>query len=385
MLVWVGLFTSLASAHLLPAQNATINIIDNAAFVVVSVPVSALSGVDDNRDGMLTPAEIQLHSDSITQQFSARFHVSDRGKSGATVLNWIVPPQTDGSDDRSTYVVLMQRVNFASPIQNPEISTDLFGTAPNEASLTITATRDSAAQPAFAANAADKLREVAILEAGANTHQFFRGPWAIFRDFLVIGYQHILGGYDHLLFLLTIIVSAASWRYWFGVVTSFTIAHSMTLALSAFNVLRLPAHIIEPSIAASIVLMALLNLYAINNAKTPSTSTSTSASAGARANAWTGTWTRMSVVFGCGLLHGFGFASAIGAMAVDTQSRIATLAGFNLGIEIGQLLFVLAALLLMAIGKRLVVDKIALDVPRLASITAIILGMVFFAQRLVVN
>jgi hydrogenase/urease accessory protein HupE len=389
-----------SAAHLLPAQNATLNTIDNAAYVVVSVPVSALRGVDNDGDGKLSLEELQRNNAMIVEQFSARFKVTDGDNKGETVLNWLVPPQTDATettDDHSTYVILMHRVNFARAIEHPTISTDLFGTGPGESQMTITATRNFAAVGASGVNPAASapaetvggLREVAILQSGAGTHQFFRGPWSIFADFISIGCKHILGGVDHLLFLLTILVVGAGWRYWLAVITSFTIAHSITLALSVFNVLRLPSNVIEPCIAVSIVLMGLLNLLALRQSKAPNL------------------LARICIVFACGLLHGFGFASAIGAMAVDTRSRIATLAGFNVGIELGQFLFVGAALLAIATTGKLLtkfrpqggkadspgfdvlpsqnksVDQtIGAQLPRLASGIAIICGTVFFFQRL---
>jgi hydrogenase/urease accessory protein HupE len=286
-----------------------------------------------------------------------------------------MPAQTDGDQTsegnaHSTYVILMQRVNFARTVRHPVVSTDLFGTGPGESQMTMTATRNFAAQASAnpttpaPAELAVGTREVAILESGAGTHQFFRGKWAIFRDFISVGCKHILGGVDHLLFLLTILLAAAGWRYWLGVITSFTIAHSITLALSACNILRLPGSVIEPCIAASIVLMGVLNLYALSKSKAPRL------------------WARVTVVFACGLLHGFGFASAIGAMAVDTGSRIATLAGFNVGTELGQLLFVGAALALTGIVKKLGVAQISAYLPRIASVIAIVVGAVFFLQRL---
>jgi hydrogenase/urease accessory protein HupE len=342
-----------AYAHLLPKQNATMNIVDKSAFFVVSVPVSALEDVDSDGDGLLSLNELQNNAAPIQSQFARRFHVSDAGNPATPVLSWVAPPQNDGEPLDSDYVVLLHRVNFAKTPANPVIKTDLFGTKAGEAQMTLKASRNNKTES-----------EVAILTTSAPEHIFFRGGFAIFADFVRIGLEHILGGFDHLLFLLTIVIAAAGWRYWLAVVTSFTIAHSITLALSALNILRIPANIIEPGIAASIILMALLNL---RSAKVDD----------ARAR-----WGRVAIVFACGLLHGFGFAGAIGAMAVDSGSRIATLAGFNVGIEIGQLLFVGAVLVIIALFKRIGQIKIADQIPRFASIAAAALGALLLVQRL---
>ena len=342
-----------AYAHLLPKQNTTINIVDKSAFIVVSVPLSTLKNVDDDGNGLLSLTELQSNARAIQSQFAKRFQVTDGGNPGRAVLSWVVPPQTDGEPIDSDYVVLMHRVNFEKVPKNPTIKTDLFGTKADEAQMTVRASRNKKSES-----------EVAILESSAPSHTFFRGGFAIFADFVRIGLEHILGGFDHLLFLLTIVIAAAGWRYWLAVITSFTIAHSITLALSALNILRIPANIIEPGIAASIVIMALLNLRAGNVTDT-------------RAK-----WIRVAIVFTCGLLHGFGFAGAIGAIGVDTGSRIATLAGFNVGIEIGQFLFVGAALLIIELFRRIGQIKIAYQLPRYTSISAAAFGVVLLIQRL---
>jgi hydrogenase/urease accessory protein HupE len=350
--LWLLILASGAQAHLLPKQNATMNIVDNAAFFVVSVPVSALKNVDDDGDGKLTAQEIQKHDQSIKQQFADRFTVSNGGQAGTSVLSWVMAP--DGSDAQMEvdYIVILHRANFPETPENLVLTTDLFGTGPDEQQMTVKATLDG-------------VSEVAILRPDVTAHQFFRGGWAIFLDYIRIGGEHILTGADHLLFLLTIIIAGAGWRYWVSVVTSFTIAHSITLTVSAQDIFRISPDIVEPAIAASIVLMALLNLsYWHKNDATIG-------------------WTRIGVIFVCGLIHGFGFGSAIGAMTSDTGNLVATLAGFNIGIELGQFFFLGAVLLLVGVFHRFGNMRIADRVPKFASATAIILGFILLIQRIV--
>jgi hydrogenase/urease accessory protein HupE len=235
------------------------------------------------------------------------------------------------------------------------IATDLFGSGAGEGQMTLTATQGA-------------MSEVSILSPDAPSHGYFYGGFATFIDFLRVGVAHILTGPDHLLFLLTVIVAAAGWRYWLSVLTSFTIAHSITLTLAALNVVHVSPAIVEPGIAASIVLMAALNLF------------------GDRLAATAGQGRRVAVVFACGLLHGLGFASAIGAMAVDVTHRLATLAGFNLGIELGQFLFlgtVLALASLVRLLPRLGLPAIGktLRLAHVASITAAVLGSAMLVER----
>jgi hydrogenase/urease accessory protein HupE len=338
--VCLSLWSGALHAHLLPKQNATINIVEQTAYLVVSVPVTALKGLDDDENGSLSLQEIQNHTKDIEQQVASRLRVVAGDLVGIAVLTMVMAPHTDGSSHESDYVVVLHRVDFAAPPMQPRLETDLFGTKQGESQMTITATRG-------------KESEVAILELGTSSYTFFRGRWQTFCHFVRIGTTHILGGLDHLLFLLTLIIGAASWRYWLAVVTSFTLAHSLTLSLSALNLLRLPSTIVEPGIAASIVLMALLALRDLRKARTQE-------------------YRRrlmpvVAIVFACGLLHGFGFASAIGAISKDTGSRLVTLAGFNLGIELGQCLFLAGAMLVF---KVLANSRHAVLVEKLPKITA---------------
>jgi hydrogenase/urease accessory protein HupE len=352
----LALVASPAHAHLLPKQNATLNIIDRAAFCVVSVPVSALRGVDDDGNGLISKVELQRHTAEIQAQFEARFRLRSDGQAGVSALSWVTSPESDGSEPEHDFVVIMHRVNFARVPEHPELSTDLFGTRPGEKQFTITATHGTGAA---------HITEVAILEPAAHTRIFFRGHWTVFADFVRIGLSHILTGPDHLLFLLTIVVAAAGWKYWVGVVTTFTLAHSITLALSALGSIRVPASVVEPAIAGSIVIMACLNLYLARSAQR-------SATLG-----------RIGVVFACGLLHGLGFGSAIGAMAVDTGNRIATLAGFNIGIEIGQFACVAVMLFLATVARRIVPGSPRATLATSTSIVAAVCGLAMLLSRVV--
>lgn len=166
-----------------------------------------------------------------------------------------------------------------------------------------------------------------------------RGTLAQLADFIGEGMWHIWTGFDHLAFLLVLLLptfiarqgSAArfEWRQLLAIVSAFTLAHSITLILAALGLVSLPERPIEIAIAASVVLAALLNLRS-------------------RAHA-VGVFT----AFGFGLLHGFGFASALQGLEAGGASIALALAGFNLGVEAGQLVIVAAALpLLLYLARR---------------------------------
>lgn len=327
------------------------NLVGANAYFVVSVPASALAGIDDDKSGGVSALEIGRHNREIALQFNKRFQVSADGKPSAPLMTMAWSPQTEGDPADSAYVVVLHSVRFEAPPKSPSVKTDLFGTGPNEGQMTLTAKRDKREDTA----------EVAILRPGASDHSFFKSGLATFADFVGIGIEHILTGPDHLLFLLTILIGAAGARYWLSVVTSFTIAHSITLTLAALKLVSVSPAITEPAIAASILLMACLNLWGGEfGLKTPA---------------------RVGVVFACGLLHGLGFATALSAMMANGAHRLVSLAGFNIGIELGQFVFLGGLLLVSSQLRRIPILPPVIPIPKLASLTAAVLAGVMLVSR----
>lgn len=144
-----------------------------------------------------------------------------------------------------------------------------------------------------------------------------------FGEFFHLGVAHILTGYDHLLFLLALLLGCRRVKTMLWVVTGFTLAHSLTLALAALDVVTVSARIVEPAIAASIFFVAAENFRAAEK-----------------------TWQRYALTCGFGLIHGFGFAGALRESGLGGAGAeiVKPLLGFNLGVEAGQL--VVAAVLL---------------------------------------
>jgi hydrogenase/urease accessory protein HupE len=191
----------------------------------------------------------------------------------------------------------------------------------------------------------------------------------VIARYVEAGIEHIFLGYDHIAFLAAIVLWAR--RLWpvVKVVTAFTIAHSITLSLAALDIIRIPSSIIEPAIAASIVYVAAENFLSRDIDK------------------------RWRDTFGFGLIHGFGFASALQEFGLPRSALVPALASFNLGVEIGQIAIVslvVPVLLgidrLYAIGRRAEVRPIR---PALAvyGISAVIiaLGSYWFIDRTVLS
>jgi len=154
------------------------------------------------------------------------------------------------------------------------------------------------------------------------------------RTYLELGVEHILLGVDHLLFVLALLLLVRGWRRLVGTITTFTVAHSLTLALASLGVVSVPGPPVEACIALSIVFVAaeVLRLQRGEESLT------------ARAP-----WI---VAFTFGLLHGLGFAGALSDVGLPQQAIPTALLFFNLGVELGQVAFVAAVLGLLAVARR---------------------------------
>lgn len=150
-------------------------------------------------------------------------------------------------------------------------------------------------------------------------------PWAAFPRYVKMGLLHIVPeGLDHILFVLGLFLLSTRMKDLLKQITAFTIAHSLTLALSLYGVVRLPSSVVEPIIALSIAFVAIENLVT------------------KEMKAW-----RPLVVFAFGLVHGLGFAGALQDAGLQHGNFLTALVGFNIGVELGQLSVVAGAFLLL--------------------------------------
>ncbi len=178
-----------------------------------------------------------------------------------------------------------------------------------------------------------------------------------FNLFLELGFRHILEGYDHLLFLLGLVIVARSWRSLLGVITAFTIAHSTTLALSAFEIIALKPAITESLIAASIAYVGVENVVLSEHRY------------------------RWVIAGSFGLIHGAGFSGHLTALLksiLTGGSIVVPLVGFNIGIEVGQIVAIAAvAPFLWLVRKN---GKGAFIVPEISRMVAAV-GLVLVVWR----
>ncbi len=185
-----------------------------------------------------------------------------------------------------------------------------------------------------------------------------QSPWEIFQAYVPVGFDHILPkGLDHILFVLGLFFLSTRMGPLLWQVTTFTLAHSITLALGALGLVSVNPAVVEPLIAASIVFVAVENIFA------------------RRLHLW-----RPLVIFAFGLLHGLGFASVLGEFGLPQDHVIPALLGFNVGVELGQLTVITIAFGLLGywFGKH---PKYRGRVAIPASVTIALIGSYWFYER----
>jgi hydrogenase/urease accessory protein HupE len=214
-----------------------------------------------------------------------------------------------------------------------------------------------AARVVSGANAFDRLlsrREPGFTIARAKAPTGGASSSATWGGFLRMGVEHILTGYDHLLFLFALVLAGVTIRALALAITAFTVAHSITLALAVLGYVAPPARLVEPAIALSVAYVGLENFFARPEA-------------------------RWKITFPFGLLHGFGFAGALGEVDVPRADVPWALLSFNLGVEIGQLAWM--AVLALAISKLRRFEWFGRRAVPVLSGAIIAIGLLWFVGR----
>jgi hypothetical protein len=274
-------------------------------------------GLDSNGDGQITWGEVRARHTEIDAWALGRLELTRGGDCALKVIEHLVDTHTDGA-----YAVL--RLTGSCPTANAELGLNyrlLFDL--------------DALHRGLLRLELDGVTHTAVLSPDTATLRVQPGNASHldqFVQYLVEGVWHIWIGFDHILFLLSLLLPAVlvhEARRWKGVdtfpmalkevlwvVTAFTLAHSITLTLAALQIVELPSRLVEASIAASVVLAAANNVWPVVERR------------------------RWLVAFGFGLIHGFGFASVLTELGLPKETLVLSLLGFNLGVEMGQLAIV---------------------------------------------
>src|SRR5437762_2887446 len=304
-----------------------------------------LTELDENRDGTVTPVE---------------FARSRRQLEAAVAKEVVIAADGKVAKDKSISSRLDENNNVdvcldfgATAFSSLEIQSKLIASLPlghREYLQILNSTGQTLFERLLSATTDRATMQVPHTDANTVALEAVRS----FANFLSLGVKHILTGYDHLLFLFGLLLVARGFFSSLGIITSFTIAHSITLAVATLQLAQIPSRIVEPLIAASIVFVGIENLLRGDIPKA-----------------------RRIVPFGFGLIHGFGFASALREAGIG--GILLPLFSFNLGVELGQIM--VAALAVPIIWK---LRENPMFIGRWApacSAAVVLLGSFWFVQR----
>jgi hypothetical protein len=356
-----GLAAPSAFAHSFPFTDVTLSLRPDGAFVVdVACDLDALAlGVDASADSAALAAEIEAMPvadrealvNRLAELMKRRLRLRFDGEPAPFVVSLPERGRPRGPAEPPSALGLLARLEGRAPAGAQDVSFFASRAFP-PVRLTVIGTDG-------------RRGRIEIVERGGESRpQPLRGSGgqasaaATAGRFLRLGFAHILpAGLDHVLFVLGLALLSPRLGPLLAQVTAFTLAHTFTLALAVYGVVSLPSRVVEPLIAASIVYVAVENLF--------------------RREA---SWLRLALVFAFGLLHGLGFAGVLAELGWPEGRRLLALISFNLGVELGQLAVIGLALLCLTAVSRLGVPRRALE--RGLSLAVAAVGVVWTAQRL---
>lgn len=275
-------------------------------------------GLDANGDAEITWGEVRTKHTEIATYALARLALSTDGKTcNAQAVEHLIDDHTDGA-----YAVMRFQADCGQAIETLQARYSLFfDIDPQHKGLLRLEYQGNSTTAIFSPEKA--MQQFALGKADKFTQ---------FVDYFHEGVWHIWIGFDHILFLLALLLPAVAFRsghvwkavgvfkraFWdvFKIVTSFTIAHSITLSLATLGIVSLPSRWVESIIAASVVLAALNNIFPLFKER------------------------RWAMAFAFGLVHGFGFATVLSDLGLPQDTLMLALVGFNVGVEAGQLAIV---------------------------------------------
>jgi hydrogenase/urease accessory protein HupE len=337
-----------AHAHWADLSVAEIVVRETMAQVTLVFPTALVREADDNRDGELSAYEVRAHKASLEAALGSKIGLSDGATAGVIAIEpaqIAVSARTLKLNPR-THSTVRLIYTWPQPIRTMQIRYALFLPGVQTASCLATILHHG------------QVRSV-VFRPEAQEFGFTLGGRALWREassFILLGIEHILTGYDHMLFLISLLMLGGGLRYLIKVVSAFTIAHSVTLTLAVLNVISLPPRWVESAIALSIVYVAAENLWRKHRAVR----------------------SRWVITFAFGLIHGLGFASILKEIAIPQSNLALSLVTFNLGVEVGQIAVVATAFALLQIVRA---GPREMTFRRFVSAGAVTCGLIWFVQR----
>ncbi|MGA7436218.1 MAG: HupE/UreJ family protein [Solirubrobacterales bacterium] len=347
----VAVVAAPASAHDTTSESILIKLNEGQAVVTASVPFAEIGYRDPSGDGLISPDELRAQEEQVSSTIvdTVRSNVSlsvagnDLQIAGAGVPGL---SETGAEESGSPNVAL---IFVAGPFDGDTGEVVLGWDFESPTSHVVLSYPDGLVTGEL---------------SDENTVTFSLGTWASVKSFFTQGIEHIRFGPDHLLFLLVLTLAVAgaavnkstAWQT-VKLVTAFTVGHAISLCLAYFDVISVPAGVVEPVIALSIVVAAVLVI----------------------ARRTDGGW--IWIAGAIGLVHGLGFASSLSGLGLATSQHVASLAAFNVGIDVAQTAVVLAIIAALWLISKGLVDRMAwVQVP--AAAIAALIAVVWTADRI---
>jgi len=343
-LAWL-LIASPAQAHWADLAVAEVSIQQQDARITLTLPTGLIQQFDTNQDGMLSTAELTQQQAQVVGFLDKKLAVRDGNEPGILTVtpaaNSLLPNNLR-VDKNSSHTTLNLTYHWPHPLENLVIDYGLFLPNISTASCLATILHDDKVQ-SFVFTPEDRVFSLALI-----------GPWQQAGSFIYLGIEHILTGYDHILFLISLLMLGGGIKYLLKVITAFTVAHSVTLSLAVLNIVHVPSRWVESAIALTIIYVALENFWRKDVR---------------------GRWI---ITFLFGLIHGLGFASALQELNLAQGNLFISLASFNIGVEIGQVLIVTTVFFILQKLQQMTWEP---AFRQWTSASVVLIGMVWFVQR----
>lgn len=339
ILLVTALLPGVSAAHTAGKGLATISV--NGTTVEYNLLLAMAAATADNAAGLqLGKPTGQQDYQPLLQAIEKHLRISAGDSQCKPGNGQVTPPSTEGGN-----VVVHMRFDCAAPAERLTIHDDLFDVlGGGYHTIANIQWSGGSQQHVFLPTARDVTVQLTASKSARGAGSFFP-----------LGIEHILTGYDHLLFLLALILRGGNLVSLLKIVTAFTVAHSITLALAALNIVTLPERLIEATIALSIAYVAAENLFL----KRPVSH-------------------RWAVSFLFGLVHGFGFSNVLRELGLPKDGLLWSLLNFNLGVEFGQAAAIVAVLPLLIWLRRTRFEPRAVAT---ASVIVLVIGLALFIER----
>jgi hydrogenase/urease accessory protein HupE len=339
MVLWWGARPSYA--HWADLSAAEFVVKAGSVGVNLTVPTPLLAFVDRDRDGRITSEEVQDNYEKLQGFLADRVILTDdRGQRGVLKLSKTAQVATlPNVNSPESHTTLQLSYNWPEQRQGLNIRYTLFEPNVATAQSLATVTMD------------DTVRDYVFSPSQPTLNLSDNYLWSQISRFVPLGIEHILTGYDHLLFLLSLLIGSSGIRSLLKIVTAFTVAHSVTLTLAVLGFIQLPPVVVECAIALSIVYVAAENLW---RKEIPQ---------------------RWVMTFVFGLIHGVGFSSILQEFNLPKEALAVSLVSFNLGVEIGQVVAVVCFFGLWQLLRKLKWSR------PIMSGMLVAIGLYWFLQR----